>query len=219
MKTERRKLIGTVCSLNASAFSSHQRDCPTWELGIHNTEHLGTCSLLSTLLLMSSQESPPCQSSNPGIQELQSQVRGRELVPNKDVRILTASFVSGQAAQLASISYTQPAPQPERGQGPAGRLLSACHFSAELSQQWRQRNESQLGAASSCGRMPAGLPSYLCKTPTHPHNHTHTHTHSFLLFFLRKLDQHSLAQVLVQIPGLSSLHSRENTGIWASSRN
>lgn len=51
------------------------------------------------------------------------------------------------------------------GTGP-GRLPSACCFSTELSQQWRERNESQLGAASSCGRMSAGLPSYLCKTHT-----------------------------------------------------
>lgn len=88
---------------------------------------------------MSSRESPPHQSSDPGIPELQSQARGRELAPNKDVRILTASFISGQAAQLASMSYTQPTPQPEGARGPAGRLLLACHFSAELSQQWREK--------------------------------------------------------------------------------
>ena len=131
------------------------------------------------------------------------------------------SFIHQWAGCPAGIDVLHTARASTRGwQGPAGRLLSACHF-AELSQQWRQRNESQLGAASSCGRRPAGLPSYLCKTPTHPHTHTHTHTHthSFLLSFLRQLDQHSLAQVLVQIPGLSSLHSRENTGIWASSTN
>lgn len=157
---------------------------------------------------MSSRESPPHQSSDPGIPELQSQAQGRELAPQRGVRILTASFVSGQTARLASMSYTACA-STRAGTGP-GRLLSTCSFSTELSQQGRGRNGSQLGAASSCGRMSAGLLSYLCKT--------HTHI-AFSLFFLRKLDQHSLAQLLVQTPGLSSLRSRENTGICALSTN